>query len=131
MVSALVCWPGRWSAGLIPHWPYPLVLVLDPAVLIDELWEDRDDMGVVHRRMADLLWRARERDVGLVNGLLRLLALASCRSGSRSRSAPERWLPRRMRFVADKPSPKPPPIKPISDDAMVPEKRSGTTGDKK
>ncbi len=32
--------------------------------------------------------------------------------------------------MADKPAPSPPPIKPISDNALVPEKRSGVSGTK-
>jgi hypothetical protein len=46
--------------------PHRLVFVLDVDELYANLWADRDDLPLVHRRLADVLWRSRRHNFGRV-----------------------------------------------------------------
>jgi hypothetical protein len=48
--------------GLLILLPHRLVFVLDVDELYVNLWADRDDMPLVYRRLADVLWRSRRRN---------------------------------------------------------------------
>ena len=48
--------------GLAILMPHRLVFVLDVEQLYENLWGDRDDLPLVYRRLADVLWRARRKN---------------------------------------------------------------------
>jgi hypothetical protein len=48
--------------GMLILLPHRLVFVLDIDELYTNLWGDRDDLPLVYRRLADVLWRSRRRN---------------------------------------------------------------------
>jgi len=54
--------------------PQRLVFALDPDELYAGLWEDREDSATAYRRLADVLWRARQRNAPRVELLHRAFA---------------------------------------------------------
>ena len=75
-IAALVALCASLLAGLFILMPHRLIFVLDPKQLYDQLWEDREDLPSAHARLADVLWRARNRNFGRVQSLHAAFALA-------------------------------------------------------
>jgi hypothetical protein len=81
-VAGLVCLALTLLCALVILLPKRLVFVLDFPKLYGELWEDRDDLPSAHRRLAEVLWRARKRNFWRVEAMHWLFALAALALGA-------------------------------------------------
>lgn len=68
-ITALAVLGADLGCGLWILLPRRLVFVLDVDQLYAKLWMDRDDLPLVHRRLADVLWRSRHRNFARVQSL--------------------------------------------------------------
>jgi hypothetical protein len=73
-IAALVVLGIVLACGLTILLPHRLVFVLDVDELYANLWADRDDLPLVYRRLADVLWRSRRRNFKRVRALHAVLA---------------------------------------------------------
>jgi hypothetical protein len=73
-IAALMVLGIVLTCGLTIVLPHRLVFVLDVDELYANLWADRDDLPLVYRRLADVLWRSRRRNFKRVQALHAVLA---------------------------------------------------------
>jgi hypothetical protein len=75
IASAACLAAGVLFAALVPSLPWKVRFVVNPNVLLEAVWADRDDIGVVHHSAAAFLWKVRERNRRRVNWTHALFAL--------------------------------------------------------
>ena len=62
------------ACGLFVLSPHRLIFIFDFDDLTRLLWKDRNDMPTVHRRLGDIHWRMRHKNLPRVNLLHRVFA---------------------------------------------------------